>query len=65
MLHFLTCSWIVFQVANEAPASDKPFQCFGFTSDDAYTQGISVDGVTCVLQIQDIVLKVLQFCYKM
>ena len=27
------------QAANEPPASDKPFQCFGFTSDDAYTQG--------------------------
>jgi len=38
-LHFVTCSWIVLQAANEPPASDKPFQCFGFTSDDAYTQG--------------------------
>jgi len=37
----------MWQAAREPQASDKTLQCFGFSSDDEYTQGIYV----CVYRV--------------
>ena len=40
---YLLTSVAVRQAGQDTAASDKSFLCFGFTPDDAYTQGICSD----------------------